>query len=229
MTTPLRTFENAVATLVNTAFAPPLNLVSEVDRMHFVRERTLEILAGLSESQAAWKPREGVWSIAQIADHLLRSDELYLKQFARLIQLAKDGKNSEIDISLREIDTTLTIVPLSVMQFFETPVRMFNFFVPNALRETIIRHPVMPALNPKASEPRPNLSIEKLRTDMAESLAELEKMLRAPMPENIDRPVIVHALLGRDNLQQLLRILIAHEERHQGQMLQLRANANFPA
>jgi hypothetical protein len=87
----------------------------------------------------------------------------------------------------------------------------------------------MPALNPKASEPRPNLSIEKLRSDMATSLDELEKMLRAPMPANIDRPVISHALLGRDNLQQLLRILVAHEARHQGQMTQLRSNANFPA
>ncbi len=229
MTNPVRTLENAVTTLVNAAFSPPGSLISDVDRMQFVRERTLDILSGLSEAQGTWSPRPGVWSTAQIADHLLRSDELYRTQFARLIQLAKDGKDSAIDISLREIDTTLTIVPLSVMQFFEAPVRMFNFFVPNALRETIIRHPVMPALNPKASEPRQDLSIEKLRTDMAGSLVELEKILRAPMPANIDRPVIVHALLGRDNLQQLLRILVAHEERHQDQMTQLRANANFPS
>ena len=45
-----------------------------------VRNGTLRIVAGLSEDQAAFRPRQDVWSVAQILDHLLLTEALYRTQ-----------------------------------------------------------------------------------------------------------------------------------------------------
>jgi hypothetical protein len=83
----------------------------------------------------------------------------------------------------------------------------------------------MPALNPGASEPRPDVVREKLRADLAASLIAVENLLCAPMPRNVEGPTLDHPLLGNNSLPQLFRILIAHEQRHQGQIANLRSGA----
>lgn len=218
----------AIASLAQAATAAPCYLIAEVDRFHTVRENTLAALAEVSTEQALWSPREGVWSISQIADHLLRSEDLYREQFYRLIRMAKEGRNTPVQISLREIDSSFAGIPRDVMQFFELPARMLNLFVPHAVREMIIRYPLVSALNPTASEPRPGRPIGEISADMAASLTQTENLLRAPLPSNVEGPSIDHPIMGRNNIPQLLRIVIAHEERHQGQIADLRAHADFP-
>jgi uncharacterized damage-inducible protein DinB len=223
-----RAIDGAVTGLLQGLLSAPGNLASEVERLHAVREETLGLLGEVSAEQALWSPRRGAWSIAQIADHLLRSEELYRDQFRRLIQMAREGKSSSIELSLREVNTSIAAIPRDVMRLFEVPMRMFNLFLPHAVRETLVRYPLVSALNPGVSDPRPGLSLEKLKQDLAAALTQTESLLRAPMPPNIERPTIVHPLLGKNNLPQLLRILIAHEERHQGQIAGIRTSAGFP-
>jgi uncharacterized damage-inducible protein DinB len=224
----LRMIDGAISGLVRATLSTPANLVSEVDRFRLIREKTLSLLGGLSESQAAWTSRQGTWSIAQIADHLLRSEELYRTQFNRLIAVALQGKSTSIQIDLREIDTSLAWIPVNVLRVFETPVRLFSRMVPDAIRETLIRYPIVPASNPNAAEPRTDLSVDTLRVDLAEAMAITVKLLSGPLPANVDRPTIDHPLMGSNNLPALFRILMAHEERHQGQIAALRGSSDFP-
>jgi len=83
--------------------------------------------------------------------------------------MAREGKNTPIRIGFREIDTSLAGIPREVMKFFEGPVRAIGQLMPHAVRESDYRHPSCPALNPGASEPRPDLVREKLRADLAAS------------------------------------------------------------
>ncbi len=92
----------------------------------------------------------------------------------------------------------------------------------------MIRNPIVSALNPTVAEPRPGLSITKLREDLTASLAETERVLKGPLPPNVDAQFINHPLLGSNNLPRLLRIMIAHEERHHGQIAGVRGEARFP-
>ena len=119
-----------------------------------VREKTLAILGQVTDEQALWSPRKGTWSIAQIADHLLRSEEMYREQFRRLIQMAKEGRGTTIEISLREVNVGFAAIPREVIPLLEFPIKMFNLFVPHVLRETMVRYPLVAALNPRSSEPR---------------------------------------------------------------------------
>jgi uncharacterized damage-inducible protein DinB len=228
VTSAARTIDGAISRIVQGVNAVSWNPAAEADRFRLVREQTLTILAQVNAEQALWSPRKGVWSIAQIADHLLLSEEMYREQFQRLIQMAREGRGSTIEISLREVDVALAAIPREVIPFLELPLRMFNLFVPHVLRETMVRYPILAALNPRSSQPRDGLSVGKLSEDLAEALAETESFFQSPMPTNIHELTINHPILGNNTIPQLFRIVIAHEERHQGQMSDVRAQASFP-
>lgn len=201
---------------------------AEVDRFRAVREKTIAILGELTEHQAIWSPKRGSWSVAQIADHLLASEEMYRDQFRRLLRTAREGRGTSIEISLKEVDVAFAMVPHEVIPFFELPFRMFNYFVPQALRETMVRYPLVASLNPEATRPRESLVPQNLRNDLAASLAETELFFRTPMPPNIDKLTINHPIMGNNTIPQLFRIVIAHEKRHHEQMARVRSHPHFP-
>jgi hypothetical protein len=228
VTSAARAIDGAISRMVQGVNSVSWNPAAEADRFRLVREQTLTILAQVNAEQALWSPRKGVWSIAQIADHLLLTEEMYREQFRRLIQMAREGRGSTIEISLKEVDVALAAIPREVVPLLELPLRMFNLFVPHVLRETMVRYPIVAALNPRSSQPRDGLIVGKLSEDLAAALAETESFFQTPMPPNIHELTINHPVLGNNTIPQLFRIVIAHEERHQGQMSDVRAHASFP-
>jgi uncharacterized damage-inducible protein DinB len=228
VTSAARTIDGAISRMVQGVNSVSWNPAAEADRFRLVREQTLTILAQVNAEQALWSPRKGVWSIAQIADHLLLSEEMYREQFRRLLQMAREGRGSTIEISLKEVDVSVAPIPREVIPLLEFPLRMFNLFVPHVLRETMVRYPLVASLNPRASQPRDGLILGKLREDLDLALAETERFFQTPMPPNIHELTINHPILGNNTIPQLFSIVIAHEERHQGQMSDVRAHASFP-
>ena len=224
-----RTIDGVISRLVQGATAAPLNIAGELDRFHGAREKTLTILGEVTPAQALWSPAAGTWSIAQIADHLLRFDELYTAQFRRLLAMANAGTGTSVYLSLREVDTSLPFIPNEVLPLLEVPMRVFSFFTPSAVREAIVRYSLVPARSPKISDPRPGLTSEKpARGSGSLSMAETQKLLSGPLPANVDKLTIGHPVLGTNTMTQMLRILTAHEERHQDQMGRIRSNLKFP-
>jgi len=205
------------------------NLAQEVERFRPVREKTLAFLGTVTQQQSVWSPGKGVWSIAQIADHLLIWDGIYREQFGRLMQLSREGKGTSIDISLRELDTSLAVIPREIVPLFDVPLRIFNYFVPPVFREVMVRYPFVSATSPKVSDPREGLLIEKLREDLAASAIATEQLFTTNLPANVETLRINHPIMGNNTIPQMLRILIAHEERHRGQMATVKASPNFPS
>ena len=89
VTSAARAIDGAISRMVQGVNTVSWNPGAEVERFHVVREKTLSILGQLTAEQSLWSQRPGTWSIAQIADHLLLSEEMYREQFRRLIQMAK--------------------------------------------------------------------------------------------------------------------------------------------
>jgi uncharacterized damage-inducible protein DinB len=218
----MRSIDGAVSRLVQSVNSGEWNPVTEMDRLRLAREQTLAVLDQVSAAQALWLPPGGKWSIAQIADHLLRSEEMYREQFRRLLE-----KGSPIDISMAELDVGFRGIPGSVIAAVELPMKIFNRFVPHIVRETIIRYPLIAALNPQASAPRESLDPRKLRGDLAASLLETEAFFQTPMPANIHQLTINHPLMGNNSIPQLFSIMIAHEQRHQAQLADVLAAAGL--
>src|SRR5262245_24445022 len=152
-----RAIDGAISRAVQGANATVWNPAAEMERFRVVREKTLEVLGQLTITQASWSPKEGIWSILQIADHLLRTAEMYREQFGRLVQMARDGKGSSIEISLSEVDVGFAALPRQLVPLLEFPMRMVNLFVPHVLRETMVRYPIIASLNPAKSQPREKL------------------------------------------------------------------------
>jgi hypothetical protein len=222
-----RAIDGVVSRAVQGADAAGWNSGADLDRFREVREKTLATLGPLSVPQASWSPEPGKWSIMQIADHLLRADEMFREQALRLIEVAEQGGLS-IDITLSEVDVGFPGIPREVAPLFELPMRMVNLFVPHVLRETVVRHPIVPSLSARSTQPREGLILGKLRQDLANSHEETETLLAMPLPLNLDELTINHPVMGSNTIPQLFRILIAHEQRHHDQMARLQAHAGFP-
>jgi hypothetical protein len=232
ISTAARALDGAVSRLVHDLVAPPPHPGEEwrsaLARFRAVRDKTLAMVRILTQKQIDFSPADGVWSIGQNIDHLLLSEKLYRTQIHRLIALAREGKATNIDISLQQVNSSFGFIPREVMPIFSVPMKMFNMFVPHVVRENLIRYPLIPALNPSVSEPVRGRPLEELCQTLQSSIGETEELFRGQLPPNLKQMTLSHAILGNNNVGQILGILGAHEERHQGQIRTVIGNPNFP-
>ena len=160
----------------NSAIANALRSFAEV------RGATMRMVAGLTSDQASFTPGAGGWSVAQNLDHLLLTEALYRGQIRKLLDLAREGKKTNIDVSLGEVDLSLPFVPKMMMPLMAVPLTMMNMFVPSALRETVLRFPIMKAKNPRISEPAKGKPVADLREQLQAAMEETEAMLSGELP-----------------------------------------------
>jgi hypothetical protein len=222
-----RAIDGAISRAVEGADATVWNPAAEFERFREVREKTLATLAPLTAPQASWSPGQGKWSILQIADHLLRSEHMFRDHSQRLLQAVAEGKKN-IAISLSEVDVGFKMIPQQVAPLLEIPMRMFNLFLPQVVRETVIRHPIVASRSARNIEPGEGLTLPRLRQDLVTSLEETDAFLSMPMPHNLDELTVDHPVMGNNTIPQLFRIVIAHEERHHRQIDSLQAHSGFP-
>jgi hypothetical protein len=67
----------------------PLDLRAILDELEKSDREARRIIAGLSDAQANWQPRETAWSVAQCVDHLARTNTMYT---AALLSAVKDAR-----------------------------------------------------------------------------------------------------------------------------------------
>ena len=193
-----------------------------------VRSGTIRLVNGLTEEQAAYRPAPDVWSVSQILDHLLLTEALYRTQMKRLLDLAREGRQSNIDVSLSEVDLSLPFIPKALMPMMALPLTVMNLFVPQALRETVLRFPILKAKNPKISEPAPAKPTAVLRDQLMASIAETEGLFTGALPANAGRVTVSHPVFGRNTISNIFGLMAAHEERHGTQIGSLLRHPGFP-
>jgi hypothetical protein len=192
-----------------------------------VRERTLELVSDVTPAQAAFKPKPKVWSVGENLDHLLLTEQNYRAQMRRLIDLARAGKGTSINLTLTEMNASIGPIPREVIPLFEMPLRMMSLFVPHAVREAIIRFPVIPSANPSISDPEQK-DIGVLRKELVAELETTTAMFTGDMPPRLMEMTVSHPILGTNNVIRIFRLITAHEERHHGQMRTVMANPAWP-
>jgi uncharacterized damage-inducible protein DinB len=200
-----------------------------LDQRRAARTATLAAVADVGEQQANRRPEGGGWSIAQVLDHLIKTDEVCLGFVRRLFELRAAGREPVAEISLSELNTRPPFVPGALLPYMDRPFRLMNRMVPSALREYLTGTAVIPFHSPDAAAPAPQGAIDELRRRARASLDAWASQLEG---RDVSGMIVDHPLLGRNDVPALLRVLARHEERHHGQISRLvakRSDARVPA
>jgi hypothetical protein len=219
--------------LTSAPLAPGEERTRALAKFRAAREETLRIIQDLTQAQADSRPAVKVWSVGENVDHLLLTEKLYRTLMRKLIDLAMktgpQGGKRNIDLTFNEIDNSLAFIPRDVIPKFTAPLKVMNLFVPRAVREVMLRIPLIPALNPTASQPARTQPIDELRSQAVASLNATEEIFRGKLPLNLMDMTLSHPILGTNNIAEVLGILSAHEERHHRQIRAVLASRLFPA
>jgi hypothetical protein len=205
------------------------SVYAELDRLGGIRRRTLSMVENLTEEQASFAPTIKAWSVAQNLDHIVLFEDLYRGAIQKLIDLGKQGKKPQVTYTLKDIDVSLSALPEFMLKAMEAPLNMMNPFIPSAVRQAIVRFPILSANTPQVAAPRTGLKLSTLRTQLAESASVTRDLLSAPLPANPREMAISHPVLGINNVIDLLGMMCAHEERHQDQIQRILDNPGLPA
>lgn len=114
------------------------------------------------------------------------------------------------------------------MPLMAMPLTVMNLFVPQALRETVLRFPILKAKNPKISEPAPAKPIAVLRDQLMASIARTEGLFAGALPANAGRVTVSHPVFGRNTIPNIFGLMAAHEERHGMQIGNVLRQPGFP-
>jgi uncharacterized damage-inducible protein DinB len=228
MTDVIKLLDQAVSRFVRGA-TETSTLAESLDRVRIVRKATLELLAGLSQQQVDFSPARGKWSIAQIVDHLTLIDGLYQPVFRQMIERARAGNEEIFRIDIRQMDPTVAYIPRAIMPFVAPAFSLFSTLVPHPVREAVLRLPLIPSGAPTLSMPRPGLTVDQLRTNLAEAFEATERLVQSGLPPSFERMRAEHPVLGVTTPAQFLDLMSAHEERHQRQIRAVMSTPGLPA
>lgn len=200
---------------MSTGLKPALEL------LRTTRERTISMTTGLSQAELDWQPGGGKWSIGEVLDHLLLSEKVYRDLIAELIELARSGRKPRVVRRTRELDFAPGFVPKSMLPFVEIPFTFMTLFVPKALREWMLLNATIPGQSPSVTIPTRGLRAEDLRRDLGGALERTVALLEANPGLDYAAMKAQHALLGVNNVPELLEVVALHERRHQDQIAAL--------
>src|SRR5215510_13572604 len=145
---------------------------ANLEQLRAVRSRTLTQMQDLSQGQLDYVPEPGEWSIAEVVDHLILSEQVLRGDIAILIERAKAGQTPYLYRSFAEFNARPAFIPECALSFLEGPLNFFNMFAPAGIREYLIRYSPVRALAPDVSLPRPGRTKAELCEELCSMLHE---------------------------------------------------------
>jgi hypothetical protein len=191
---------------------------AELEQFRSARDRTLAMVSNLTQGQMDYSPGAGQWSAGELVDHILLAEKIYRDELAQFIEMKRAGRKPVISRTFADMDVSVAYIPKSLLPFLDVPSTVFNWFVPNGVREFLMRNRVIPAQNPKAATPRKGRPASELRDELVSCWKETEALFEANPDLDYTEMIDRHPLMGANNAIQLLRLLSFHEERHQSQI-----------
>jgi hypothetical protein len=194
-------------------------LTAAIEEFRVVRGRTLAIAAGLSDKQAGKRVRTGRWTVAEVLDHLVRTEVAFRKYQRQVVERARAGAMGTIQINFREVDTRLRPLPGSWMPLLSPVLFGLHAVMPFGVRLAVMRtRGLVWAAAPRVAEPRSARALDELRADLEAEMQETAALFEGDLPEKLPQVRAAHPLYGSNNIVQMVRLMGAHEERHQHQL-----------
>jgi uncharacterized protein (TIGR02246 family) len=199
------------------------SLLDEIARFRQVREETLRLVEGLTQQEFDRSPRSGRWSIGEVLDHLVLAEQFFQRDLERFGEAAREGRPAHIRHSFRDLDIGPAFIPRSLLPALELPLTLATLFVPPAVLNAITASRLFPVRNPTVAEPRYGRPADALRLELQESSRVMIEFLEAVSVDDVARMTVSHPLLGTRSIPELIRFIVHHERRHQGQIIDRKA------
>ena len=163
------------------------------------REALLAEVRGLSETQLAFQPAPGKWSIGEILDHLCLAERSITRVVSKILQQAAGrgliGEPGSMDVPPYRID-----------------LATYN----------------QPADAPESVRPSPEQPLDRLFSDLQESRERLLEVTGRADGRVVGNVTIRHFQLGELHFYQWLALEGAHEAKHLAQIRQIKSHTDFP-
>ena len=201
----------------------------ELEVLRPTRERTLAATHDLDQAQLDFSPGAGKWSVGEILDHVVLVETLLRADIGALIGLATEGKETVLRRSFADLDITIAPLPKALLPWLEIPFKVSAFFTPKPVLEFLARSRWMPFRNPESATPRPRRPAAELRRALRDSCAATEELITDHPDVDYPRLIHRHPLMGANNVPDILRFLVSHEQRHQAQIQDVLRTPGMPA
>ena len=182
---------------------------------------TLTQVGPLSQEQMDWQPAPKKWSTGEIIDHLLLSEQFWRGEIAKLIELARAGRRAVLQRTAAELNVALFFIPRPLLPFFSIPFELINLFMARDLRDWLLSNGLVPMRNPDVNEPRRSKRADELQEQLLCQLSETRALFEANPDLNYQEMTHRHPSLGVNDVPGILKVLAAHEQRHQGQIREI--------
>lgn len=189
---------------------------------------TVASLAPLRQEQMDFSAARGRWSLGEIADHLLRAEQLYRGAIERLIGLARQGQAPYVIYTFADIDVRPFGLPVSVLSRLEGPFGAISRNLPDPVRSFLTLNPIVPTRNPQIATPGLRRAVGDLVAELRQSIGATRSVLESNADLDLDAMKVEHPMTGVTNVSDILLFLERHERRHQQQMEGVRRAPSFP-
>lgn len=174
-----------------------------LDELRVARNRVVQRIGELTEAQAAYRPDDSRWSVAQVVEHLVWSEHSGLHRMVRAMQGHRVGKPVWAGENPPNRGETIEAIVAATWREKET---------------------APPEDEPAWGGPLAYWSV------VFEAAQDVSERIAADIrTDELDEVVVPHYLSGPLTLRQRLAFLRFHIERHEGQIEALTADAAFPA
>lgn len=206
----------------------PARIDERLRAFESTRRITAASLEPLRQAQMDFNPAAGQWSLGEIADHLLKSEQLYRGEIARLIARVRAGESPYVKYTFKDIDVRPFGLPISVLSRMERPFGAISRNLPDPVRRFLTLNPIVPAINPQIAAPRRQRPTTELIDELRQSMQQTRALLVENADVDLDALTVDHPVTGVTNVSDILQFLERHERRHQQQMEAVRRAKAFP-
>lgn len=206
----------------------PVRTEERLRAFESTRRITVASLEPLRQVQMDFNPAAGQWSLGEIADHLLKSEQLYRGEIERLIGRVREGLSPYVKYTFKDIDVRPFGLPISVLSRLERPFGAISRNLPDPVRSFLTLNPIVPARNPQIAAPRTLRPAAELVEELRQSMRRTRALLVDNADIDLDSLTVDHPVTGVTNVSDILQFLERHERRHQQQMEAVRRAKAFP-
>lgn len=178
------------------------NVAEIITDVEAARTRLCQGVDGLSSVQAGFKSAPDAWSVAEILEHLSKSEKLLVKRFRDSLDQAETAGNGKAQPGGFE--------PFSLDNFVER-ARYEKYKAPQVL------------------VPAGSFSVPDILLELRASRLELLSLRPRFEARDVSRVGFPHPVFGQLNLYQWLAFVGLHEDRHLRQIESVMATPGFPS
>jgi len=173
----------------------------------------------LSDEQASRPVRTGTWSVAEVLDHLVQTEMAFRKYLIQALERARTGEIGTIRLGFREVDTRLRPLPRHWMPLLTPVLFGMHRVTPFAVRLWVMRtRGLLWAAAPKIAQPIGGRALAELRVDLRTAMQQTTALFEGDLPDALPMVRAAHPLYGSNDVAQVMRLIAAHEQRHQQQL-----------